>query len=916
MEFASLSPKPHAVCIPLPFQSHINAMLKLAKVLHSQGFHITFANTEYNHNQILLSRGTNSLLSLPDFCFETISDGLPPPSDPHASPDVLQLLESITTKGSILAKEFIKTKATSSPPVSCIISDMSLISTLGAAEELISRNGNLEADVDFINAIHDFRLRDVPSFFWDGNLEAQKMLCMDLPKLSRVSAIILNTFETLEHEVLAAIKSLLPPIYPIGPLQMLEKHIPSQELRSFGSNLLKENQDCFHFLDSKPVNSVLYINFGSGAGLTRHQLIEFAWGLANSKHNFLWVVRPDLVIGGEDAEFPVEFMTEIDGRGMIITGWCPQEKVLCHSSTGGFLTHSGWNSMLDALCGGIPVVNWPCFFDQYTNCRSSCVHWGIGLQIDKDVNRCNVERIVKELMESEKGKEMKRKCMEWKMAAEESTKLDGSSCGNLQKFAEQFKKTTMDTSTLSQKPHAVCIPLPLQGHINVMLKLAKILHSKGFHITFANTEYNHNNILSSRGTDSILSLPDFCFETISNGLPPPSDPHAPPPVLPLLESITTKGSILAKEFISSKATSSPPVSCIISDFVLLSTLGSVEDPGIPQILLWPMCASTLILQLHGQEIMDKLSKHGDMEADVDFINGIHDFRFQDVPSSLWDGNLELQNMFYLDLQKISRASAIILNTFETLGFEDLEAIKSLLPQIYPIGPLHLLEQQIPNQELKSFGSNLLKDNQDCFQFLDSKPVNSVIYVSFGSGTKLTQQQLLEFAWGLANSKHNFLWVVRPDLVIGGEDDADFPVEFMTEIDGRGMIITGWCPQEKVLCHASVAGFLTHSGWNSMLDAICGGVPVVNWPCFGDQHTNCRNSCVHWGIGLQIDRDVKRFDVERTVKELMESEKGKEMKRKCMDWNMEAEESTKLDGSSCKNLQKFVEQFKGSSLVMP
>ncbi|KAL5707805.1 7-deoxyloganetin glucosyltransferase [Ranunculus cassubicifolius] len=884
METSSLPHKPHAVCIPLPFQSHINAMLKLAKILHSNGFHITFANTEYNHNKILSSRGTNSLLSLPDFSFETISDGLPPQSDPHASPDVLQLLESITTKGSILAKDFINAKVTSSPPVSCIISDMALISTLGAAEglgipqillwpmcastlilqcygpeilEKISRNGNLEADIDFIHGIHDFRLQDVPSFFWDGNVELQNMFYMDLPKLSRVSAIILNTFDTLEIEVLDAMKSLLPPIYPIGPLILLEKQISNQDLRSFGSNLLKENQDCFQFLDSKPVKSVIYVNFGSSTGLTRQQLLEFAWGLANSKHNFLWVVRPDLVVGGEDADFPVEFMTEIDGRGMIITGWCPQEKVLCHSSVGGFLTHSGWNSMLDAICGGVPVVNWPYFGDQYTNCRNSCVHWGIGLQIDRDVKRCDVERIMKQLMEGEKGEEMKRKCMEWKREAEESTQLGGSSC---------------------------------------------------FHITFANTEYNHNKILSSRGTDSFPSLPDFRFETISDGLPPPSDPHAAPDIMQLLESITTKCSILAKDFINTKVTSSPPVSCIISDMALLSTVEAAEELGIPQILLWPMCATTLILQCHGPEILEKISRNGDLEADVDFINGIHDFRLRDVPSFFWDGYVELQKMFYMDLPKISRVSAIILNTFETLEFEVLEAIKSLLPPIYPIGPLHLLEKQIPNQELRSFGSNLLKENQDCFQFLDSKPVNSVIYVSFGSGTKLTRQQLLEFAWGLANSKHNFLWVVRPDLILGGED-ADFPVEFMTEIDGRGMIITGWCPQEKVLCHSSVGGFLTHSGWNSMLDAICGGVPVVNWPFFGDQYTNCRNSCVHWGIGLQIDRDVKRRDVERIVKQLMESEKGEEMKRKCMEWKMEAEESTKPGGSSCENLQKFVEQFK-------
>ncbi|KAL5728512.1 7-deoxyloganetin glucosyltransferase [Ranunculus cassubicifolius] len=128
---------------------------------------------------------------------------------------------------------------------------------------------------------------------------------------------------------------------------------------------------------------------------------------------------------------------------------------------------------------------------------------------------------------------------------------------------------------------------------------------------------------------------------------------------------------------------------------------------------------------------------------------------------------------------------------------------------------------------------------------------------------MTSQQLLEFAWGLANSKYPFLWVLRPDLVIGAA--VVLPPEFTEETADRGMI-SGWCPQERILCHSSIGGFLTHSGW----------------PFFGDQQTNCWSACSHWGIGMEIDNDVKRDKLEALVRELMEGEKGKKLKEKVME----------------------------------
>ncbi|KAF5179659.1 Udp-glycosyltransferase 85a8 [Thalictrum thalictroides] len=294
----------------------------------------------------------------------------------------------------------------------------------------------LDMPIDFIPGLRHMRLKDVPTFFWD-RVYAQKHTAVwrEMEKYTKASAIVVNTFDELEREALDAMKSIPPAIYPIGPLQFLEEEIPNKLLRTFGNNLLKEHTNCLEWLDSQEPNSVVYVSFGTSAVMTNDNLIEFAWGLANCKHPFLLVINPDLLIGKE-AILPPGFTKDTADRAMI-SGWCPQEEVLCHSSTGGFLTHSGWSSTMDTISAGVPIISWPSsFIDQVTNCRNA-VLWGTGLEIDINVKRDKVEKMVRELMESDKGKEMKKKAMEWKKSAQESIKPGGSSYVNLDKLIQE-----------------------------------------------------------------------------------------------------------------------------------------------------------------------------------------------------------------------------------------------------------------------------------------------------------------------------------------------------------------------------------------------------------------------------------------------------------------------------------------------
>ncbi|KAI5348244.1 hypothetical protein L3X38_001131 [Prunus dulcis] len=211
-------------------------------------------------------------------------------------------------------------------------------------------NGFLDNVIDWVPALKGIRLRDLPNnFITTDPAEASWIFCLEaIQRFGKGSAIVLHSFDALEREVLDALSSMFPLVYAISPLQLLLNQIPEHPLKAMGYSLWKEETEWLKWLNSKEPNSVVYVNFGSLAVLTPEQLVEFGWGLANSRLPFFWVIRPDLVVG-KSAIFPPEFEAETKERGLIAS-WCPQEQVLEHSSVGGFLTHCGWNSTIESLC--------------------------------------------------------------------------------------------------------------------------------------------------------------------------------------------------------------------------------------------------------------------------------------------------------------------------------------------------------------------------------------------------------------------------------------------------------------------------------------------------------------------------------------------------------------------------------------
>ncbi|XP_040378981.1 7-deoxyloganetin glucosyltransferase-like [Oryza brachyantha] len=482
-----------------------------------------------------------------------------------------------------------------------------------------------------------------------------------------------------------------------------------------------------------------------------------------------------------------------------------------------------------------------------------------------------------------------------------------------------------ETMTAARRHHAVMIPYPAQGHVTPMLKLAKLLHARGFHVTFVNTEFNHRRLVVSRGAAAVDGVAGFDFAAIPDGLPP-SDPDATQDIPALCHSTMTTclphlQALLARINDAGAAGSGvvPPVTCVICDGVMSFAYDAARQIGVPVAALWTASACGFMGYRHYRQLVDRglvpltdaaQLTDGYLDTVVGGARGMCDgVQLRDFPSFIrttYRGDIML-NFLIRESERLSLPDAVIVNTFDDLERPALDEMRKILPPVFTVGPLLLhVRRVVPAGSPldAAVGSNLWKEQDGLLAWLDGRPPRSVVYVNFGSITVMTNEQLLEFAWGLANSGYPFLWNVRPDLVKG--DAAVLPPEFLAAAEGRGLLTT-WCPQEKVIEHAAVGVFLTHSGWNSTLESLCAGVPMLSWPFFAEQQTNCRYKRTEWGVGMEIGGEARRGEVAAMIREAMEGEKGREMRRRAAEWKEMAARASLPGGPAERHLDRLIDE---------
>jgi hypothetical protein len=288
-------------------------------------------------------------------------------------------------------------------------------------------------------------------------------------------------------------------------------------------------------------------------------------------------------------------------------------------------------------------------------------------------------------------------------------------------------------------------------------------------------------------------------------------------------------------------------------------------------------------------------------------------RCRDLPSFCRENNKEhiLIDEVVLRTKQSRNANAIIFNTFEDLESPILSQIRLHFPKLYTLGPLHHhLDTTKKTSSLlsSSFKSNFFKVDKECMAWLDSQELKSVIYVSFGSTTPMKREELIEIWHGLLNSKKQFLWVIRPNMV----QEKGLLNELKEGTSKEQGLIVGWVPQEEVLSHKAIGAFLTHSGWNSTLESVVCGVPMICWPYFADQQINSRFVSEVWKIGLDMKDTCDRKVVENMVNDVMVNRKD-EFLRSAMKMAELASKSVSPGGSSYNSFHDLIQFIRSTSI---
>ncbi|KAI3417238.1 Glycosyltransferase [Psidium guajava] len=466
-----------------------------------------------------------------------------------------------------------------------------------------------------------------------------------------------------------------------------------------------------------------------------------------------------------------------------------------------------------------------------------------------------------------------------------------------------------------QKPHALMMPYPLQGHVIPFVHLAMKLASKGFAITFVNTQYVHHHIAKSHHRDHNPEAEDIFvgaqesgldirYATVSDGFPLGFDRSLHHDQF--MEGILHVMSAHVDELVGRLAASEPPVNCLIVDTFYVWSSMICEKYNLVNISFWTEPALVLSLYYH----LDLLRINGHFGAQdnredaIDYVPGVRSIQPKDLASYLQAANTwtVVHRIIYKAFEDVKKADLIICNTVQELEPDTLSALQKKQP-VYAIGPI------FPTGFAKSPVATSLWSESDCTGWLSAKPSGSVLYVSFGSYAHASKQDIWEIASGLLLGEVSFIWVLRPDTVSSDESEP-LPPGFSDQIKGKGLVVP-WCCQIEVLSHSAIGGFLTHCGWNSILESIWCCLPMLCFPLLTDQFTNRKLVVDDWGIGVNLrdKKSVTREEVGQKIRRLMIGGSADELRKKVREVRKTLDDALGPNGSSEKNLNDFISDVK-------
>lgn len=463
------------------------------------------------------------------------------------------------------------------------------------------------------------------------------------------------------------------------------------------------------------------------------------------------------------------------------------------------------------------------------------------------------------------------------------------------------------------------------GHLIPMVDIARLVAAHGVKVSIATTPRNisrFQNILIRDQDDSDLHINIHKLEF------PFSEANLPE-TCESLDSLPTR----LHSYNFSKATMmlqpqgdelvrQHRPDAIVSDMNLPWTADVADKYGIPRIIFHGTCCFSL-------SVSAVSAQHNPNANNTNSVSYTQPFLLPGLPDPVYVtksqmpgrffGNTGLEEFFAKFIDAETKTYGTVANTFCELEPKYVDCYAKITgKKVWPVGPVSLFNTK--TNDIAERGNRASIDKDLCLSWLDSKKPNSVLYICFGSLCVFARSQFLELGFGLEASKSSFIWVIKDN---NANEPVVLPEGFEERVKDRGLIIRGWAPQVLILNHPAVGGFMTHCGWNSVLESVTAGVPLITWPLFGEQFFNENfvlnqlgigvgigvHSGLAWGEEERIGALVKRDRVEETVNRLMGGDESVEgMRKRASQLGELAKAAVGKGGSSNINIGRLLEDL--------
>jgi hypothetical protein len=434
------------------------------------------------------------------------------------------------------------------------------------------------------------------------------------------------------------------------------------------------------------------------------------------------------------------------------------------------------------------------------------------------------------------------------------------------------------------------------GHLIPMVELAKRILRHGLDVVIAVVNPPDAEAVSAAAVARLaFDNPAIAFCLIPASASPDTAAH---PVKRSDDTLRLANPAL-REFLRAL----PAVDALLLDMFCVHALDVAAELGVPAYFFFASAAGDLAVFLNLPYLYPTLPSFREMGKELVRCPGMPPIRALDMPLTMHDKESDRTKARLHQFSRIPEGAGVLVNTFDWLEPRALKALEDGVcvpdrptPRVYCIGPM------VNDGNKQESG-----ERHECLVWLDKQPKQSVVFLCFGSKGAFSAAQLKEIACGLESSGHRFLWAVRsppeeqsqfpePDL------ERLLPAGFLERTRGRGMVVKSWVPQAEVVRHEAVGAFATHCGWNSALEAIMSGLPMLCWPLYAEQGLNKVFMVGEMKIGVEMvglgyDEFVKAEEVDGKVRLVMETEEGKVLRERLAVARHKALEAIEQGGSS-------------------